>query len=134
MTSTNDPSTGDARGAGSSADGAGGNGPSGTEPSGDGDGSAPSRDDLPGGDHHRTFDPATGETPTEAVITTVAEATGRSPLEMEPLVGSVDPEALNAVLDGEGPDPTDSTVAVVFDYAGHRVLVTAGEVRVRSQE
>lgn len=89
------------------------------------------------------YEPGPHETATEAVITAVAEATDRSPLDMDPLVGVVDPDALNTVLDGNGSDPPhefepgtdpeDAPVAVVLDYANHRVLVTPDEVRVRPQ-
>lgn len=79
-----------------------------------------------------TYQPAPEETPAQAVITAVAEEKGLSPLDMESLVGTVDPEALNEMLSGEG--ATDAGVAVGFDYAGFRVTAAPDEVRLAERE
>lgn len=72
-----------------------------------------------------TAEPQPGEKTSEAVVAAVAAATGQSPLELEPLAGAVDPDALNRLLqrDTEG-------LTVVFEYSGRRVTVTPGEIRV----
>jgi hypothetical protein len=70
------------------------------------------------------------ETPAETVVTTVAEATGRSPLEMSPLGQTVDADTLNALFDG--PEERASSISVTFDYCGQRVTVTSEGVRVSS--
>lgn len=70
------------------------------------------------------------ETPAEAVVTAVAEATGQSPLAMDPLWETVDAGALNAVFDGT--EERASSVSVTFDYCGQRVTVTSDGVRVSS--
>ncbi|WP_436927817.1 HalOD1 output domain-containing protein [Halosimplex amylolyticum] len=65
-----------------------------------------------------------GEEPAEAVVIAVAEVTGQSPLEMEPLPEVIDPDALNSLFDGERDQL--SSVSVTFDYCGQRVTVTSG--------
>jgi len=72
------------------------------------------------------------ETPVGAVVTAVAEATGQSPPEMEPLGEVVDTDALNALVSSAG-EPT-SSVAVAFDYCGERATVTADDVRIAPSE
>lgn len=70
------------------------------------------------------------ETPAEAVINAVASLTGDDPLEMEPLSSVIDPDALNALLDGD--DHAGKPPEVQFDFHGCRVLVRAdGSVIVR---
>lgn len=67
-----------------------------------------------------------------AVIAAAARLTGRSPLDLEPLAGSVDPDAIDAVV--ARPADGDATVTVSFDYAGLEVTVTPTEVRLRRPE
>ena len=67
------------------------------------------------------------ESPTETVVTAVAEATGLSPLEVEPLWKAVDPDALDALFGGSEERPS---ATVTFDYCGQRVTVTSDGVRI----
>jgi len=66
----------------------------------------------------REFD----EAPARAVVTTLAESTGQSPLEPEPLFETVDPDGLNALFVASG--SRDPSVTVSFDYCGHHVTIT----------
>lgn len=68
------------------------------------------------------------EAPAEAVVTTVAEVTGQSPLEMEPLFEVIDPDALNMLFDSL--DDRPSSVTVTFDYCGQQVTVTPDSIQV----
>ena len=61
-----------------------------------------------------------GESPSERVVRGVASAAGRDPLELPPLFGSVDPEALDATV------RTISDGTVSFRFAGYEVAVDSG--------
>jgi len=63
------------------------------------------------------------ETPVTAVIEAVAEATDSDPLDLPPLYESVDSDALNTLFKG-----SETSVQVVFQYAGFEVVVQDGEV------
>jgi hypothetical protein len=63
----------------------------------------------------------------ERVVTSVAEATDQSPLEMDPISTVVDPDAIDALV--RGPDDQGSSVVVEFTYCGQHVTVTADDVR-----
>lgn len=66
--------------------------------------------------------------PTVAVVDAVSEAIGREPTDVSPLQHSVDAEALDALLDGDG---RGTDVHVEFLYEGTRVTVdSAGNVDV----
>lgn len=59
------------------------------------------------------------ETPTQAVVKQVATASGVDPLELQPpLFETVNPEALNALVDSADPQTT-----VQFTYCGYEVTV-----------
>lgn len=68
-----------------------------------------------------------GETVAGAVVSAVAEATGRSALEMDPLWNAVDTDALNALFGS--PDNRHGAVSVSFEYAGRYVTVTDEGIR-----
>ena len=58
----------------------------------------------------------------EAIVSTVADAEGTSPLEVQPLATVTDPDALCALVrDG------NSETTIEFDYCGYRVRVSSGE-------
>jgi hypothetical protein len=59
--------------------------------------------------------------PSEAVIRTIAQAKGVDPLEMPALYEIVDPEALDAVFNG------DSLSYVQFPFRGYEVIVASDE-------
>lgn len=63
-----------------------------------------------------------------SVVQTVAQATNREPDELEPLYDVVDPDALDALFEG---DDASARVRVVFTYEGYQVTVSgAGDVEV----
>lgn len=68
------------------------------------------------------------ETPTEAVVAAVAESTGRSPLEIDPLARTIDPEALDDLI--HTAERTGSPVTVSFEYCDRHVTVTPSAVRI----
>lgn len=68
------------------------------------------------------------ETISVAVVTAVANATGQSPLEMDPLWESVDTDALEALLTDT--DRTGSSPTVSFTYCGCTVTVTDDEIQI----
>lgn len=81
-------------------------------------------DEVPTGKSRggRVFD--AGEQPiAEAVIEATAAATDTDPLDMEPLFGVVDPDALETLV--AGPANGDS-VSVSFEFEGRQVTVQRG--------
>ena len=68
------------------------------------------------------------ETPVEAIVTAVAEVTGKSMLEMDPLGEVVDNDALTELL--EGHDDCVPAPSVTFDYCAQRVTVTDDSVEI----
>jgi hypothetical protein len=76
-----------------------------------------------------TYERRSGQTPSEAVIAAVAEATDQSPLEMIPLAEVIDPDAVDGLItraDGA------TAVSVAFEYCWRHVTVTPVEVQVDS--
>lgn len=67
------------------------------------------------------------DVPSEAVIDAVAASQNRSPLELEPLAGSIDPDGLDQLCGGQ---EGSSTVTVSFEYGGRRVTVAPDEIRI----
>jgi len=66
----------------------------------------------------------------EAVVNAVAAAAGTSVLELPPLARTVDPDALEVLVESMSADPENS---VSFAYAGYDVTVTSsGTVDVRA--
>ncbi|MDQ2051818.1 HalOD1 output domain-containing protein [Natronolimnohabitans sp. A-GB9] len=79
-----------------------------------------------------TFDPDAGERASEAVITAVADLTGISPIELEPLYDVVDPDALDSLVAHARRADGADTHELQFSYEGYDVDVrTDGQVRVR---
>jgi len=73
----------------------------------------------PEGVVERRHDPAVGST-SEVVVYAVAEATGIDPLELDPLRGTVDPDALDALFRN-----ADDSTLISFSYAGCDVSVSS---------
>ncbi len=65
--------------------------------------------------------------PSRATYLAVARARDCDPLDLPPLAGTVDPDGLDALVDGSA---DAEGVAGTFEYAGCSVTVTAEEVRV----
>lgn len=76
---------------------------------------------MPASESNRARFTDLDETPSEAVINAVASLTGDDPLEMDPLSGAIDPDALDGLFqDGEyGGRPPE----VQFSFNGCQVLV-----------
>lgn len=58
-----------------------------------------------------------GEIATEQVIRTVAETTGTDPLELPPLYNTIDPDALDTLVEGM------TTGSISFTYTGCNITV-----------
>lgn len=57
----------------------------------------------------------------EAVVDTVADAEGVSPLELRPLASVIDPDALDTLF------PSETGVTLEFEYLGYRVRLSGAE-------
>lgn len=69
--------------------------------------------------------------PSVAVVETVADATDREPEDVGPLYGSVDPDALDALVAPDSGDG-DNDVRVSFEFGGRHVTIhSSGTVTVR---
>lgn len=67
-------------------------------------------------------DPYNSDEIMEAVVSTVADAEGTSPVELRPLTTAIDPDALCSLYRG-GSD----AVTVEFHYHGYRVCVSGDD-------
>jgi hypothetical protein len=75
------------------------------------------------------------EAPSEAVITAVATAFNRDPLEMEPLYEFIDPDALDAIFHSRSDDNSDpDDIQVKFYIDTDHVIVTGEYIRVLSTD
>ncbi|WP_436927549.1 HalOD1 output domain-containing protein [Halosimplex amylolyticum] len=73
------------------------------------------------------------DTVTCTIVQRVAATTGRSIYQLPPLYDAIDPDALEALVDSS--DSGGTSLSIAFDYAGHRVTVSAdGTVRIRTAE
>jgi len=70
------------------------------------------------------FEPSTGGSATEAIVSLVAQEKGCAPLELEPLYDAVDPEALDSICTAT----PDSSLRLSFEYSGFTVLVDASGI------
>jgi hypothetical protein len=69
-----------------------------------------------------------GDAVITAVIDALADAKGVSPVELDPLYDSIDPDALSRLLSG-----ADADLRVTFTHGQHRVQVSAdGTITVRA--
>ena len=65
--------------------------------------------------------------PSEAVVSAIAAHTGVDPLELTPLYHTVEPDALDSLIDhARTSDAAASSQWFSFQYEGYRVLVCAG--------
>ena len=72
-----------------------------------------------------TFDWTGTTAPSTALITAMAEVNDVEPLALEPLFHAVDPDALDSLFAPTGKVYDRLTGTVEFDYAGHRIVITA---------
>lgn len=70
--------------------------------------------------------------PSEAIVTAVAELTQQSPLEIDLLNETIDPDAVDRVLDSR--TRPDSSVTVSFEYCNLPITVTSTAVHIEQQE
>ena len=78
-----------------------------------------------------TFEVASAESASAAVIAAVAAFDGVSPLELPPLYDSIDSDALDAVFHGPSSSEPRPTVQIDFQYRGHLIrLLASGEGRI----
>lgn len=80
---------------------------------------APAREPL------RTFDWTTAEGPAQAVVSAVADVADEDPLDVQPIYGAVDPDALDEILAPSGPGRPPTERSVSFEYRGYDVVVTS---------
>lgn len=78
-------------------------------------------------DGEADLDPGTFETFSALVVEAVAEAEGVDPIELQPLYGTIDPDALDSIFHPQLRHDTETppTGEVVFVYHGYEVSVTA---------
>lgn len=75
------------------------------------------------------------ESVSETVVSAVAEVTDTDPLSLEPLYTTIDPDALNALLERDQRRFDRSLTRVEFSYCGCDIVVTAdGGVRVSKSD
>lgn len=77
--------------------------------------------DEPNGDRSTRATPADAS---KAVIEAVAERLDCSPIDLDPLYGAVDPEALDALCVSCAAGESESGAAISFRYEGFTVAVT----------
>lgn len=75
-------------------------------------------------------DPSDHPTPTDAVLSALADAAAREKIDLPPLYDSVDPEALDELVEGAG----SGSAAVQFEHCGYQVTASGDEVVVRPLE
>ena len=69
---------------------------------------------------------------TEAVVSSVAVATERDPIDLPPLYSAIDPDALDALFSSAFDQGSSRAIRVSFEYADCRVIVEDQEtVRVK---
>ena len=66
--------------------------------------------------------------PSTAVIEVTADASGRDATVLEPLFESVDPDALDRLVRGNGVGPNERMRMVSFSFAGHTVAVRSNGI------
>lgn len=64
--------------------------------------------------------------PSTAVIETIAIAANADPSGIEPLYESVDPDALDRLIQSDGTRPTDNATTVSFTVSEYEVSVNSG--------
>ena len=64
--------------------------------------------------------------PGTAVIELITEESGQAPTELDPLYETIDPEALDRLVSGNGTNPHDHTVSVSFSYNEYAVIIQSG--------
>lgn len=81
-----------------------------------------------GGDEDVVSDIGDDELPSETVVRAVASLRNEDPAELEPLFETVDPDALDALVDR---DSATADLELRLTYEGCEIVVTSEEVRAR---
>lgn len=77
--------------------------------------------------HECRWDGDRTERPSQAIVTTVARATGRPASELRPLFEVIDPDALDSLFECNANRPAEAVDgAVTFEYEGCAVRAEAG--------
>ncbi|WP_162224183.1 HalOD1 output domain-containing protein [Halorussus salinus] len=72
-----------------------------------------------------TYELHTDQTPSEGVVAAVSTASGIDPATMEPLAGTIDPDAVDAMFADHYDGTPRGTGHVQFAYAGYEVVVSS---------
>lgn len=72
-----------------------------------------------------SFDCTAFESPSTAVVTAVAAASGVDPVSIDPLYEVIDPDALNSIVASASGGFDSSCARIEFTYQDYRVLVKA---------
>lgn len=72
-----------------------------------------------------TFDWTEFEGPSTAVVTVVAEESGKDPVALSPIYEAVDPDSLDAIFAPVREPTRVPTGSVQFEYYGYSVIVNA---------
>ena len=82
------------------------------------------------GTEHRTlYEPEDGESVVSSVVVSVAAVSGAEPTALPPLQGTLDTDALEAVVGSAR--AADTRLTVTFGYAGYRISVDSdGAIRI----
>lgn len=74
-----------------------------------------------GGTRYVRYDPASGATPSRALVVGVADVAGRDPLELDPLYDAVEPAVVDEFVEASGLPDVEGRLS--FAFAGHEVTV-----------
>ncbi len=78
-----------------------------------------------------TFDPDTGERASEGVVSAVAALASTSPVELKPLYETVEPDALDSLVEHARRADNAGTHELWFVYEGYDVSVRSdGQIRI----
>lgn len=82
--------------------------------------------------YYAQYDVDNSETLVTTVVRSVAAITGKNPVELDPLYATVDPDALEQVLDESRSDSSkQESVSVIFDFASCEITISCdGTVRI----
>ena len=77
-----------------------------------------------------TYERGSDETATESVVRAVSAVTDTSPIELDPLYDTVDPDVLNGTFDSPADTPPGASFTIL--YCSCEVTVTPREIHVRA--
>ena len=74
--------------------------------------------------YYAQYDMGNSEALVTTVVQSVAALTGETPIELDPLYETIDPDALKQVLDKSGSDSSkQESVSVTFDFAACEITI-----------